>query len=67
MQLRNHGEHMQLRNHADPQSVKYSNREKCYAIFCIYSIKSGMLVVRENQIALRKFSDGTAQLRSCAP
>ena len=67
MQLRNHGEHMQLRNHADPQSVKYSNREKCYTIFCIYSIKSGMLVVRENQIALRKFSDGTAHLRSCAP
>jgi len=26
-----------------------------------------MLVVRENQIALRKFSDGTAHLRSCAP
>jgi len=26
-----------------------------------------MLVVRENHLALRKFSDGTAHLRSCAP
>jgi len=26
-----------------------------------------MLEVRDNEIALRKFSGGTAQLRSCAP
>jgi len=26
-----------------------------------------MLVVRENEIALRKMSGGTAQLRNCSP
>ena len=33
---------------------------------CIYRIKFRMLEVRENEIALRKLSGGTAQLRSCA-
>jgi len=31
----------------------------------IYRIKLRMLEVRENEIALRKLSGGTAQLRSC--
>jgi len=49
---------MQLRNHADTQPVK---RSKGYAIY-IYRIKFRMLEVRENELALRKLSGGTAHL-----
>jgi len=38
---------MQVRNHADAQSVKRFKREKGYAMY-IYDIKFGMLQVREN-------------------
>jgi len=31
-----------------------------------YAIKSGLLLVRENEISLRKWSVGTAHLRGCA-
>jgi len=42
---------------------------KSYAIYrlYIYRIKFRMLQVRENEIAPRKLSAVTAQLRSCAP
>jgi len=33
----------------------------------VYDIKFGMLQVRENEISLRKWSGGIAQLRWCAP
>jgi len=33
----------------------------------VYRIKFRMMEVRENKIALRKLSGGTAQLRSCTP
>ena len=57
---------MQLRNHADTQIVKRSQRQRGYAIYIyIYSIKFRVLEVSENEIALRKLSRGTAhaQLR----
>ena len=57
---------MQLRNHADTQTVKRPQRLKGCAVY-MYRIKFRMLEVRENEIALRKLSGGTAQLRSCAP
>jgi len=50
---------MKLRNHVDTQIAK---RFKGYAIY-IYDIKFGLLLVRENEISLRKRSDGTASLR----
>jgi len=54
---------MQLRNHAYTRTVKRSNRWKGCAIYTyLYSDKFGMLEVRENAIALRKLSGGTAQL-----
>jgi len=49
----------QLRNHADTQTVKRSQRLKGYAIY-MYRIKFRMLDMRENEIALRKLSGGTA-------
>jgi len=54
---------MQLRNHADAQTVKLSQRWKGYAIYT-NRIKFRMLAVRENEIALRKMSGATAQLRT---
>jgi len=54
---------MQLRNHADTQPVKRSKRWKGHAIYTC-STNFGMLEVRENMIALRKLSGGTAQLRT---
>jgi len=33
----------------------------------MYSIKFGMLEVRESEISLRKLSGGTAHARSCTP
>ena len=57
---------MQLRNHACTQTVKRSQRWKDYAIY-IYRIKFRMSEVRENEMALRKLSGGTARLPSCAP
>jgi len=33
----------------------------------VYDIKFEMLQVRQNEISLRKWSGGTAQLRNCAP
>ena len=53
---------MQLRSHADTQTVNRSQRWKNYAI--IYRIKFGMLQVRENEAALRKLSVSAAQLRT---
>jgi len=53
---------MQLRSHADTQTVNRSQRWKNYAI--IYRIKFGMLQVRENETALRKLSVSAAQLRT---
>ena len=55
---------MQLYNHADTQTVKRSQRWKGYAIYSLYSIKFGMLDVREKEIAVRKLSGGSAQLRT---
>jgi len=49
---------------ADPQTVKHFKRYKGYEIYCIYDIKFGMLQVRENDISIRKWSGGTAHLRS---
>jgi len=57
---------MQLRNYADTQTVKRFQRSKSYAVH-LFRIKFRMLEVRENEIALRKLSGGTAQLRSCSP
>jgi len=60
-------ERMQLRNHADAQTVKRSKRYKGYAT-CVYihiyrdCIKFRMLEMREIEIALLKLSGGTAQL-----
>jgi len=52
---------MQLRNHADTQPVKPSQRYMGYTIYT-YRIKFRNLDVRENETALRKLSGGTAQL-----
>jgi len=46
---------MQLCSHVDTQTVKRFKRE--YVAFV-------MLQVRENEISLRKWSDGTAQFRT---
>jgi len=53
---------MQLRNHADTQTVERSQRWKRYAI-CIHLIAFRMLEVRDHEIAPRKLSGGTGQLR----
>jgi len=57
---------VQLRNHADTQTVNCSQRWKGYVIYVytVHSIKFRMLEVRENEIALRNLSGGTAQLRT---
>jgi len=49
---------MQLRNHADTQTVQ---RSKGHAIY-MYSIKLRMLEVLENDLALRKLSGGVGHL-----
>jgi len=49
---------MQLRNHADTQTVK---RYKGYAMSIQYQI---LKQVRETEISLRKLSGGTAHLRT---
>ena len=54
---------MRLRNHVNTQTEKRFKRYNDYAI-SIYDMKFGMLQVRTNEISLRKWSDGTAQLRT---
>jgi len=49
-----------LRPCVDTQTVKRFDRAMRY----IHDIKFGMLQVRENEIALRKLSGGSAQLRT---
>jgi len=51
---------MQFQNHEDTQPVKRFDR----AMRCIYDIKFGMLQVRKNKISLRKYSGGSAHLRT---
>ena len=55
-----HTKRMQLPNHADTQTVKRSQLCNTY----IYRSKFRMLKVLEDEIALRKLSGGTAQLRT---
>ena len=63
-----HTNRVQLRNHADTQTVKRSQRQKGYAIYIyIPYTKFRMLEVRKNEIALHKLSGGTAHAHSCAP
>jgi len=51
---------MQFQNHEDTQPVKRFDR----AMRCIYDIKFGMLQVRKNKVSLRKYSGGSAHLRT---
>ena len=53
---------MQLRKHSDAQPVKRFKRWN--AMRYVYDIKFEMLQVRQNEISLRKWSGGTAQLRT---
>ena len=54
---------MKLLNHVDTQTVKRSKRYKGYAI-CRQHFKFGMLQEHENEVSLRKWSGGTAHLRT---
>jgi len=54
---------MQLRNRADTNSKAFPTLKGLYDIY-ICRIKFRILEVRENEIALRKLSDGIAQLRT---
>ena len=54
---------MELRNDADTQPVKRFKRYKGYALQ-IYDIKFGLLLVRENEISVRKWSVGLAHWRT---
>jgi len=54
---------MQLRNHVDAQPVKRCKRWKGEMLY-LYDIKCGMLQVRKNEISLRKWSGGIAQLHN---
>jgi len=60
---------MQLRNHVDTQPVPFpALHVLCdiyiYIYIYICDIKFGMLQVRSNEISLRKWCGGAAQLRS---
>lgn len=52
---------VQLSNRVNTQTVK-----RYKSMRYIHDIKLGMLQVRDNEISLRKWFDGTAHLRSCA-
>jgi len=51
---------MKFHNHVDTQPVKHLER----AMRCLYDIKFGMLQVSKNKISLRKYSGGSAHLRT---
>ena len=57
---------MQLRKYTDTNSAAFQALKGLCDIY-IYRIKCRMSQVRENDVALRKFSGGTAQLLHSAP
>jgi len=55
---------MQLRSHANTKAVKRFKRYRGHAVYTVYAIKSRLLLVRESEISLHKWSVGTAHLRT---
>jgi len=53
---------IQFHNHVDTQPVKRFKRYKRFATYIRYQIWNGQ--VRENEISLRKWSGGSAHLRT---
>jgi len=54
---------MQLHNHVD-RHITGETFQALQGLYYIYDIKFVTLEVRENEISLRKWSGGTAHLRS---